>query len=305
MDFTTIGKVSSYIKQKNLMFAANYKIKTGQRVTNSNGGLSFSTSSMFEQVAEITKKSNEDVKAARLASIKTKLMSGKKLTDEEMGYLRVNDKDLYKKAKLADDAREELKAELKGAKSKQEARKIVAQAMVKAAAEASAELAACKGGAVAGSAVSGNVNSTGDISVNEGNVSVDSTENISVNENSVTSTENISNTQENPATSTDNISRADENSDDEKPTVEGILEKFIMTIRALEDEWTQFANSDEYKNLPEDVTDDEKVYRVAEIPNKKILDAVFAYRQPTVTKNISYKFNATEVDAWKSITLQS
>ena len=301
MDFTTIGKVSSYIKQKNLMFAANYKIKTGQRVTNSNGGLSFSTSSMFQQVAEITKKSNEDVKAARLASIKTKLMSGKKLTDEEMGYLRVNDKDLYKKAKHADDAREELKAELKGAKSKQEARKIVAQAMVKAAAEASAELAACKGGAVSGSAVAGNVNSTSDISVNAENVSADSTENISVN----TSTENISNTQENPATSTDNISRADENSDDEKPTVEGILEKFIMTIRALEDEWTQFANSDEYKNLPEDVTDDEKVYRVAEIPNKKILDAVFAYRQPTVTKNISYKFNATEVDAWKSITLQS
>ena len=301
MDFTTIGKVSSYIKQKNLMFAANYKIKTGQRVTNSNGGLSFSTSSMFQQVAEITKKSNEDVKAARLASIKTKLMSGKKLTDEEMGYLRVNDKDLYKKAKHADDAREELKAELKGAKSKQEARKIVAQAMVKAAAEASAELAACKGGAVSGSAVAGNVNSTGDISVNAENVSADSTENISVN----TSTENISNTQENPATSTDNISRADENSDDEKPTVEGILEKFIMTIRALEDEWTQFANSDEYKNLPEDVTDDEKVYTVAEIPNKKILDAVFAYRQPTVTKNISYKFNATEVDAWKSITLQS
>ena len=301
MDFTTIGKVSSYIKQKNLMFAANYKIKTGQRVTNSNGGLSFSTSSMFEQVAEITKKSNEDVKAARLASIKTKLMSGKKLTDEEMGYLRVNDKDLYKKAKHADDAREELKAELKGAKSKQEARKIVAQAMVKAAAEASAELAACKGGAVSGSAVAGNVNSTSDISVNAENVSADSTENISVN----TSTENISDAQENPATSTDNISRADENSDDEKPTVEGILEKFIMTIRALEDEWTQFANSDEYKNLPEDVTDDEKVYRVAEIPNKKILDAVFAYRQPTVTKNISYKFNATEVDAWKSITLQS
>lgn len=316
MDFTTIGKVNSYIKQKNLLFAANYKIKTGQRVTNSNGGLSFSTSSMFEQVAEITKKSNEDVKAARLASIKTKLMSGKKLTDEEMGYLRVNDKDLYKKAKHADDAREELKAELKGAKSKQEARKIVAQAMVRAAAEASAELAACKGGAVSGSAVAGNVSGatpTADISVNAENLSATSTENLSVNtsaenisvsENPATSTENVSNAQENPATSTENIS-SDKNSDDEKPTVEGILEKFIMTIRALEDEWTQFANSDRYKDLPEDINDDEKVYTVAEIPNKKVLDAVFAYRQPTITKNISYKFNATEVDAWKSITLQS
>ena len=288
MDFVTIGKVGSYIKQKNLSFAANYKIKTGQSVTDGNGNLSFTQTSMFEQLNQATKKTADEVKTARLASIKNKLMSGRKLTDEEMGYLRENDAELYKKANHADDAREELKAELKGAETKQEAREILTRAMITASAEASAELAAFKSGISIGGATS-MTNAT-----SAENVISMPTENISVNENP-TPNENIS-VNEN-STPNENIS-ANETSNDKNSEKQSILEKFIMTIRALEDEWTKFSNSDEYKELPENFFDEEKVFKVAEVPNKKILSVIYNYRQS------AENFNSDD-DLWKNIMLQS
>ena len=154
MDFTTIGTIGSYIKQKNLNFAANYKLKTGQRVTDANGNLQFAKSNMFDRILEAQKKSDSETDAAKIASIKQKLMSGKKLSTSEMAYLKEKDSKLYKKAKHAEEAREELQAELKKAKTKQEARQAVTQAMIKASAEASAELAAYKNAASAGGGVS-------------------------------------------------------------------------------------------------------------------------------------------------------
>lgn len=275
MDFATMGKVGSYIKQKNLSFAANYKIKTGQRVMDSSGNLNFAETSMFDQIKTATKKTEEEVKAARLRSIKQKLMNGKKLSDEEMGFLLKNDRDLYKKAKHADDAREELKSELKGAKTKQEAREILTRAMVKASAEASAELAACKGGIAMGAGSIDGLSIIGDVSVSTENLST-SIENISVNENPA-STENLA-TNENSNPLENNL-RTDEKTLGGKSDANGILEKFIMTIRAIEDEWTKFSNSDEYKNLREDYFEDEKIYAVAEVPNKKLLNAIYTYRQ--------------------------
>ena len=288
MDFTAIGKVGTYIKQKNLVFAANYKIKTGQRITDSNGQLSFTQSTMYDQIQKASKKTSAEVKSARLASIKNKLMAGRKLSDEEMGYLRVNDKDLYKKAKHADDTREELKAELKGAKSKQEARQILTRVMVKASAEAAAELSAFKSGMSAGV---GSFGAGGEVNVTAGNVST-GIENISTDD--VISTENvnaenISNSAN--VTSTENNSGS-ENSDG-KTTADSILEKFIMTIRALEDEWRNYTNSDEYKDLPEDYGDDKTVYNISQVSSRKVFDAIFTYRNGT-----------TDVDAWKNITLQ-
>lgn len=37
MDFATIGRLSSYVKQKNLTFAAKHKIRTAQTLANVNG----------------------------------------------------------------------------------------------------------------------------------------------------------------------------------------------------------------------------------------------------------------------------
>ena len=341
MDFTTIGTVSSFIKQKNLNFAANYKIKTGQRVADANGNLQFAKSSMFDQLMEANKKSDSDVVSARISSIKQKLMNGKKLSTEEMGYLREKDPSLYKKAKHADDAREELKAELKKAKTKQEARQAITNAMVKASAEASAELAAYKsgltagGGAVAnagyqaGTEVGGNVagvESSAEganaepslISVNE-KISADGEEmtgaaaevtKLEIRANQETA-ENIQQANEvgaeieNSDAETFDDKNKSENSTSKTNSAENnspqsIMEKFLMTVRALEDEWAQFTKSETFDKMPEDYSEEnkrEKItgkkfknnYKKLDAPQKNILEAVGAYRN-------AMSFQATNIN---------
>ncbi len=333
MDFTTMGTVGSFVKQKNLNFAANYKLKTGQRVSDANGNLQFAKSNMFDEMMKAQKNSTSEVDSVKISNIKQKLMNGKKLSTEEMGYLREKDPQLYKKAKHADDAREELKAELKKAKTKQEARQAITQAMMKASAEASAEIAAYKnglnagGGGVAdagfqaGQEVGGNI-STAEISVQ--NVNSDSPSLIQVNEEISADGEKISGEvseaikleiQSNQETA-ENIQQAnaeaaetqsgDETSEDvseknsadssqpannsaEKNSTQDILEKFIMTIRALEDEWAQFTKSKDYKDMPEDYlkkVEQEKAtgkkfknnYKSLDAPKRKFLDAAASYR---------------------------
>lgn len=331
MDFTMIGTVGSYIKQKNLHFAANYKIKTGQCVVDANGHLQFAKSNMFDQMVKAQKKSDSEVSAARISSIKQKLMNGKKLSTEEMGYLREKDPSLYKKAKHAEEAREELKNELKKAKTKQEARQAVTQAMIKASAEASAELAAYKagmsaggGGAIpsqAGAEVGGNIagveNSAGNLSGSESPSLLTVNEQISADGEQMTeaaaevtkaeiqanqeAAENLqqanaenAEAQQAEKTSAENSSEKNSPVDSsekssQKNTVDGILEKFIMTIRALEDEWAQFTRSKEFKELPEDYREKKELeeigdtkhknhYKSVDTPSQKVLDVISIYR---------------------------
>lgn len=289
MDFTTIGKIGSYVRQKNLAFAANYKIKTGQRITDANGNLSFAKSTMFDQLVKAQKKSNEEIKAARLTSIKQKLMSGRKLSTEEMGYLRDKDPETYKKAKHADEAREELKAELKHAKTKQEARQAVAHAMVKACAEASAELSAYKSALNAGGGGGGgaSVNLGGDANaINLPNENFSGADSPSLPEINAQVAENNS-VVENPGKTSEKNSAAQKFSEapqsedtaeknNGSTSYESILEKFIMTVRALEDEWENFTKSKEYQELPEDFfKDTKKVFA----PNNKTLNMISTYRK--------------------------
>ena len=355
MDFTMIGTVGSYIKQKNLNFAANYKIKTGQRVADANGNLQFAKSNMFDAMMKAQKKSVSEVDSARISSIKQKLMNGKKLSTEEMGYLREKDPQLYKKAKHADDAREELKAELKKAKTKQEARQAVTQAMMKASAEASAELAAYKSGLSAGGGVAtagyqagqevgGNISGVSGAEVSAENVAnAESPSLVSVNEEisadgeefsgavaeitkieiqaNQETAENIQQANADAAeTSTENNSSADKKSADTSQPAnnsagnnspDSILEKFIMTIRALEDEWAQFTKSKTYDEMPEDYFESEeheKVtgkkfknnYKPLDAPkqffdtmypcsSKKVLDIVASYRSAMAFQSSSAK----------------
>ncbi|MBQ7493513.1 MAG: hypothetical protein IJT47_03700, partial [Selenomonadaceae bacterium] len=60
--------------------------------------------------------------------------------------------------------------------------------------------------------------------------------------------------------------------DDDANTPEDIMEKYIWTIRALEDEWAKFTNSKEYKDLPNNLTDKKFL-------NRRPLDAATAYRR--------------------------
>ena len=326
MDFTTIGKVGSYLKQKNLYFAANYKIKTGQRVVDANGNLQFAKSNMFDEMLKAKKKSDSDVNAARISGIKQKLMNGRKLTTEEMSYLREKDPKLYKKAKHAEDAREELKGELKKAKTKQEARQAVTQAMIKASAEASAELAAYKNGIAAGGGgvatagyqagteVGGNIagaeNFSENISAENSPSLIQANEQISADgeqmteaaaevtkleiQNNQETAENLQQANEENSevqaeeknssekSSTNPAENSEENSD-KKTTADDILEKFIMTIRALEDEWAKFTKSKEYDELPDDYFEEKNSKEKISKPNQKILDAISIYRTAMIS----------------------
>ena len=309
MDLAVIGTLSSYVKRKNLQFAAKHKIKTGQTLTNANGNfLSLNQTSVFKQMTESAKKSSDAAKQQKVRRIKQKLLAGQKLSEAEMGFLREADPKTYKKAKHADEAREELKSELQRAKSKQEAREAVTRAMVKASAEAMAELTALAGGGGSAGGQSGGgaadisqsgaenfsgdvqsaMNISGDVNVADNAASVEN-QNLSDVNQSIQSTdedatekvsemtrEALDNTDDN---SGDNFGNKQKSSDADNLTPEDIMEKYLMTIRALEDEWARFAKSKNFKDLPETLLDTaEKIRRQICAPNKKFLDAASAYR---------------------------
>ena len=277
MDFATIGKLSTYVKTKNLTFAAKHKIRTGQTLTNTNGNFISMTVSTFDKLREASKTATDQAKMQKLALIKRKLKAGQKLSDEELGFLRVNDPKTYKKAKAADEAREELKSELKQAKTKEEAREAMSRAMVKASSAAMSELSAIGAGG-------------GDISgVGSSNLPQNDAMNVSSGENPVQSgaegltLANSNQTVQNNTTSgEDNKISAQKTEDADKMTPEDIMEKYLWTIRALEDEWAHFTNSKDYKDMPEHFTDEKppkKVHRQIDEPNRRLLDAVAAYRR--------------------------
>lgn len=282
MDFAGIGKISSFVKQKNLVFAANYKIKTGQSIVNGNGGLTLTKASFFNQVQSSKKSSTSAADKARLAAIKSKLKSGKKLSAAEMNYLKEKDPKTYKKAKYADDAREELKAELKNAKTKQEAREAVMHAMAKIAADCTADFESLKGGAGGG----GSMNVSGadapiSMNVDAGaeNVSTEniSTKNISSGEiSNVSTSENISTNENSFAQGTNSAENEDSDS------AADIMDKYIYAIRAVQDEWLNFMKSDEYKELPEDIFEAAEmqihVIKKNKFSDSQAADAILAYR---------------------------
>ena len=303
MDFAVMGTISSYVKQKNLTFAAKHKIRTGQTLTDAYGNWSSTNAvSTFDKLREAANASSTQAKQEKIRRIKQKLRAGQKLTDEELGFLRVNDPKTYKKAKHADEAREELKAELKKAKSKSEAREAMTRAMVKASADAMAELSALGQGGNIGNSFGGNqsgesVNAAmtagGDVNV-DGEVSADVNAEISDAENQTLADANqsiqsageratgeVSEITREATNNHDDKTSAQKKSDDNDLTPEDIMEKYIWTIRALEDEWARFTNSDDYKNLPEHILDKgvkKKIHRQIVEPDRRILNAATAYR---------------------------
>lgn len=295
MDLAVIGTLSSYVKRKNLQFAAKHKIRTGQTLTNANGNLlSMNQTSVFKQMTESAKKSSDAAKQQKVRRIKQKLLAGQKLSEAEMGFLREADPKTYKKAKHAEEAREELKSELSRAKSKQEAREAVTRAMIKASSEAMAELTALAGGQ-SGGATSINADISGDVSsamnAGEVNPSVDvptdnqtlSETNQSIRATGEDATAKVSETTREEISAANDEQPADnfgnkKSSDADNQTPEDIMEKYLMTIRALEDEWARFTKSKDFKDMPETFLDTNKKIHQLDAPNKKFLDAATAYR---------------------------
>lgn len=281
MDFATIGRLSTYVKQKNLTFAAKHKIRTGQTLTNANGNLiSANLTSTFDKLREASKTATDQAKKQKLALIRRKLKAGQKLSDEELGFLRVNDPKTYKKAKAADEAREELKSELKSAKTKEEAREAMTRAMVKASSTAMAELSSIGAGG-------GNISGVGSANLPQSaamNVSGGEIANQSVSDGSTLTNANQTgfNQSNGAINGDDNKISAQKTEDADNLTPEDIMEKYLWTIRALEDEWAHFTNSSDYKDMPEHFADEETIKKVRKQiyePDRRILDAARAYRR--------------------------
>lgn len=300
MDFTTIGTIASYLKQKNIKFAADHKIKTGQKVTDDNGSLNFAKSATSDQV-DTKKRSEQEIVSARIASIKQKLANGQKLSNEELSYLHSREPKTYKRAKRADEAREELKSELRKAKTKQEAKQAVTQAMIKASAQASADIADYKSNSKSPSSSDDVEKNTsflgGEVDGLTNALNTTFAENWGyIEENNVDLT-NVESSEENnlsdvtpyirqSKTVSKNLLLKNKNSDGESP--QNVMERFIMTIRALEATWAEFTNSKEYAELPDNKREEEIMnllgdkaknhYKQIEKPNATTLNAVSAYR---------------------------
>lgn len=141
--FEWVGKISDYTATWRLKKEANWRIKTGQSISLTDSKKDFAEEARQKKpqtVGTLAKVTD----ATRLAIISQKARGGKKLTPEELRLLKENDEALYQKAKKADDAREELKAALKRAKTKEAARRILMDAQLKVAIEA---MEAAKSGA--------------------------------------------------------------------------------------------------------------------------------------------------------------
>ena len=141
--FEWVGKISDYTATWKLKKEANWRIKTGQSISLTDSKKDFAEEARQRKpqtVGTLVKVTD----ATRLAIISQKARGGKKLTPEELRLLKENDEALYQKAKKADDAREELKAALKRAKTKEAARRILMDAQLKVAIEA---MEAAKSGA--------------------------------------------------------------------------------------------------------------------------------------------------------------
>lgn len=300
MNFTGIGKIGAFVKQKNLLYAANYKIKTGQSLIDGSGRLNFKQSStMFNSVNSAKKNSSSAEDKARLASIKQKLKSGKKLSEAEMNYLRQKDEKLYKKAKYAEEAREELKTELRAAKTKREVRQAVMRATAKVVADASADFESVGGNGGnmnfggGGLSFGADMNFGGDLfgGMNSGEISADinldaGAENISVDTSGEISTaENFGN--ENISLG-ENFNGENISGGEDSDSAFDILDKYIYAIRAIQDEWLEFIKSDDYKYLPEDIFETAEIYgdKKSKITAAQFADAFFAYQ-----KSMTYRKN--------------
>ncbi len=158
-----IGTMHTYLQQYQLKRSAKQKVKTGQSFDWKDTRSTFvkaqeaakETKSVFELYAGKTDKNDDQLKSARKSSIKQKLRRGKKLSPEDLEYLRKNDEELYKKAKTTMEEREKLERALKSAKTKAEAQRAVAIAYANAAASLSSDIGGGGGGASAGVSAGG------------------------------------------------------------------------------------------------------------------------------------------------------
>lgn len=168
--FETIGTMGSYLQQYQLKKSAQQKIETGtafdwkdsaksaaRKLQDMRTAADSAQKSIVQLSLEKAEKDTDQAAETRKSTIKQKLRQGKKLSAEELSFLRRHDEELYKKARTTMEEREHLERALKRAKTKAEAQRAVTMAYARAAASLSSELkspGAAAGGA-GGASVSG------------------------------------------------------------------------------------------------------------------------------------------------------
>lgn len=278
--FEGIGTMNSYLQMKQLRFAANYRLATGQDLNAQKKASKSLVESMLAASKTEAAQTADQAEALRTALIKQELMNGKELSDEEMRYLKEKAPDLYAKAQKAQKAREELKEELQHCRTKAEARQAVMHAMAKASAEASAELASARamtaGGASAASMSGGGISaggsaagacdaasaalSAGGGTAQTGNVGALAGAPLSAAAGTSSAAAAAFGSTAAAGTAADatasSAGAASGVSDAQsRLTPQSIAEKFIMVVRALEDTWMKYSSSREYAGLPSQETD--------------------------------------------------
>lgn len=287
--FEGIGRIGAYVAQQNLRFAAKYKIKTGQSLKDIKDQL---REAMNESLRVSHPRKNPLADSTKVSIIRQKLRQGRKLSANELKYLKETDESLYDKAQKTEKAREELQQALKKAKSKDEARRAVMQAQMKVAAEAQLD---SKGGGVnigfnmGGSAASFDGppvdNASEAVNSGEGNVNTPAAESAVDNghaastapaaasspaETSAESTTTPSDSSADKEALTDSAAK-DKNAATPQPSsssqFDGEIpgEKYLFMLAAIQDEWRRFIHTKDFDELPERDID---IYNQEEQPKK-------------------------------------
>ena len=346
--FETIGTLHSYVQQFQLRKSAKQKVKTGQSFDWKDAKSTFvkakeepkETKSVFEMYAGKTEKNDDKLKSARKSSIRQKLRRGKKLSPQDMEYLRQNDEKLYEKAKTTMEEREKLERALKSAKTKAEAQRAVAIAYANAAALMSGNIGG--GGAASGGSVGGGETSGGDMGAAagaEGASSFDAAapmgdESVSGVDANVTSAENGSVSPEvaaeaegfsmEGAAETSGAGAAEAASDEKGTGTNGEVAQenkdavsslqqlsedaefddplILLVLRHLKAEWNDFMRSRTYRDLPEDEIQEARRHGSEKIrQHRRVAEGVKAVSLTTVAS----AYQTAQLDGETSHLLES
>ncbi len=287
--FEAIGTLHSYTKQYQLKKSAKQKVTTGEAFDWKDARSSFvkaqeprrtAPKSFVELSLEKSKKEDDRTAATKKSGIKQKLRRGKKLSPQELEYLRRHDEELYEKAKTTMEEREKLARALKSAKTKAEAQRAVAIAYANAAASLTGNIGG-GGGTAGGSSGGGEAfgagdagGATADAAVNaEGSAAAldagvaAGTENVSAETVSAGAAGATAGTESMAADAVGNEADAGcemeadvaQENKDATATLRQTSQDtefddplILLVLRHLQSEWRDFMKSEQYKEMPED-----------------------------------------------------
>ena len=287
--FEAIGTLHSYTKQYQLKKSAKQKVTTGQSFDWKDARSSFvkaqeprrtASKSFVELSLEKSKKDDDRPAATKKIGIKQKLRRGKKLSPQELEYLRRHDEELYEKAKTTMEEREKLARALKSAKTKAEAQRAVAIAYANAAASLTGNIGG--GGGAAGSSSGGGeafgagdasgmtadtaVNAEGSAAALDAGVAAGA-ENVSAETVSAGAAGATAGTESMAADAVGNEADAGremeadvaQENKDATATLQQTSQDtefddplILLVLRHLQAEWRDFMKSEQYKEMPED-----------------------------------------------------